>query len=102
MPVMTISIFRERVSHLAGLLAREHEALALFISELAAFDAERCWESLGYPSLFELSSPLAKWLPSVMGSGRSGRSRRLGPASLRPHRCSSSGCPYPRRRQFTR
>jgi 5-methylcytosine-specific restriction endonuclease McrA len=53
LPVMTISTIQERVSRLAGLLAREREALALFMSELAGFDAERCWESLGYPSLFE-------------------------------------------------
>ncbi len=50
---MTTSTLHERVSRLAGLLAREREALAQFISELATFDAERCWESLGYPSLFE-------------------------------------------------
>jgi len=53
MAVMTISNIRERVSRLAGLLAREREALAHFISELAGFDAQRCWEPLGYPSLFE-------------------------------------------------
>jgi hypothetical protein len=53
LPVMTISTIQERVSRLVGLLAREREALALFMSELAGFDAERCWESLGYPSLFE-------------------------------------------------
>jgi hypothetical protein len=53
MPVMTISTIPERVSRLAGLLAREREALAQFISELAEFDVQRCWESLGYPSLFE-------------------------------------------------
>jgi 5-methylcytosine-specific restriction endonuclease McrA len=53
LPVMTITTLQERVSRLAGLLAREREALAQFISELAAFDAERCWESLGHPSLFE-------------------------------------------------
>ncbi len=50
---MTTSTIQERVSRLAGLLAREREALALFISELADFDARRCWESMGYPSLFE-------------------------------------------------
>jgi hypothetical protein len=53
MPVMTISNIPERVSRLAGLLAREREALAQFIAELADFDVQRCWESLGYPSLFE-------------------------------------------------
>jgi hypothetical protein len=53
MPVVTTSNLQERVSRLAGLLAREREALAQFISELADFDAQRCWESLGYPSLFE-------------------------------------------------
>jgi hypothetical protein len=53
LPVMTITTIQERVSRLAGLLAREREALAQFISELADFDAQRCWESLGYPSLFE-------------------------------------------------
>ncbi len=50
---MTTSTLHERVSRLAGLLGREREALAQFISELADFDAQRCWESLGYPSLFE-------------------------------------------------
>ncbi len=49
---MTTTI-RERVSRLAGLLAREREALAEFIAELADFDERRCWEELGYPSLFE-------------------------------------------------
>jgi hypothetical protein len=53
MLAMTTSTIPERVSRLAGLLAREREALAQFISELADFDAQRCWESLGYPSLFE-------------------------------------------------
>jgi hypothetical protein len=53
MSAMTISNIPERVFRLAGLLAREREALAQFISELADFDGQRCWESLGYPSLFE-------------------------------------------------
>ncbi len=44
---------RERVSRLAGLLSREREALAEFISELADFDLRRCWEERGYASLFE-------------------------------------------------
>lgn len=48
----TITI-QERVSRLAGLLAREREALAEFVAELADFDADRSWERLGYPSLFE-------------------------------------------------
>ncbi len=50
---MTMTTIRERVSHLAGLLAREREAMAEFIAELADFDLLRCWEGLGYPSLFE-------------------------------------------------
>jgi hypothetical protein len=50
---MTISNLQERVSRLVGLLAREREALAQFISELADFDAQRCWEPLGHSSLFE-------------------------------------------------
>ncbi len=50
---MNTTNIRERVSRLAGLLAREREALAEFISELAELDASRAWEALGYPSLFE-------------------------------------------------
>jgi hypothetical protein len=50
---MTPITIQERISHLAGLLAREREALAEVISELADFDQRRCWEELGYPSLFE-------------------------------------------------
>ncbi len=50
---MTITNARERVSRLAGLLSREREALAEFISELADFDLRRCWEERGYASLFE-------------------------------------------------
>ncbi len=53
MLVMTTSTIPERLSRLAGLLAREREALAQFISELADFEAQRCWQSLGYPSWFE-------------------------------------------------
>jgi hypothetical protein len=50
---MTTECIRERVSRLAGLLAREREAMAEFLSDLADFDQRRCWEELGYPSLFE-------------------------------------------------
>ncbi len=41
------------VSRLAALLRNERRSMADFISELAAFDRRRCWEELGYPSLFE-------------------------------------------------
>jgi hypothetical protein len=50
---MTTESIRERVSRLAGLLAREREAMAEFVVDLADFDQRRCWEQLGYPSLFE-------------------------------------------------
>jgi hypothetical protein len=42
-----------RVARLAGLLRREREAIAEFLVELSAFHAQRCWEELGYPSLFD-------------------------------------------------
>ena len=50
---MTTTTIREHVSRLAGLLAREREALVEFIAELADFDRRRSWEELGYPTLFE-------------------------------------------------
>jgi 5-methylcytosine-specific restriction endonuclease McrA len=90
LPVMTTITIQERVSRLAGLLAREREALAEFIAELASFDAGRSWEELGYPSLFEfLTRELrlsrgaafyrtkAVWLvqrfPEVLGAIREGK-----------------------------
>ncbi|MFL5262101.1 MAG: HNH endonuclease [Anaeromyxobacteraceae bacterium] len=39
-------------TRLAGLLAREHAALAEFLVALADFDRERRWVELGYTSLF--------------------------------------------------
>src|SRR5512142_219322 len=51
--MITITSIQDRVSRLAGLLAREREALAEFISELAEFDTSRSWEQLGYPGLFD-------------------------------------------------
>ena len=44
---------REDSSRLADLLRCEHRALAEFLVALAAFDRERRWVELGYPSLFE-------------------------------------------------
>ena len=43
---------RELTSRLAGLLHREHAAMADFLVALADFDHGRHWESLGYKSLF--------------------------------------------------
>ena len=44
---------REDTSRLADLLRGEHHALAEFLIALAAFDRERRWVELGYPSLFD-------------------------------------------------
>jgi hypothetical protein len=44
---------RERTALLAALLRREHDALAEFLVELAAFDHARRWAELGYASLFQ-------------------------------------------------
>jgi len=50
---MTAMPTHDLVSRLAALLRNERRAMADFISELAEFDRRRCWEELGYPSLFE-------------------------------------------------
>jgi hypothetical protein len=44
---------QDLVARLATLLRNERRAMADFIAELAEFDRRRCWEELGYPSLFE-------------------------------------------------
>jgi hypothetical protein len=49
---MTSMPTQDLVSRLAALLRNERRAMADFISELAEFDRRRCWEELGYPSLF--------------------------------------------------
>lgn len=49
----TTSSTHDLVSRLAALLRNERRAMADFVSELAEFDRRRCWEELGYPSLFE-------------------------------------------------
>ena len=43
---------RDFTSHLAGLLRREHAALAEFLVALADFDRKRLWLELGHASLF--------------------------------------------------
>ncbi len=43
---------REETTRLAGLLRREHHALAEFLVALAVFDRERRWVELGHASLF--------------------------------------------------
>jgi hypothetical protein len=47
-----MSIARELSTRLAELLLHEHSAMADFLVALAAFDAKRHWETLGYDSLF--------------------------------------------------
>ena len=47
-----MSSAREDAVRLSELLRREHHALAEFLIALAAFDRERRWVELGYPSLF--------------------------------------------------
>ena len=47
-----MSSAREETVRLSELLRREHHALAEFLIALAAFDRERRWVELGYPSLF--------------------------------------------------
>jgi hypothetical protein len=44
---------RALTENLAALLRREHDALAEFLVALAAFDHDRVWVQLGYPSLFD-------------------------------------------------
>jgi hypothetical protein len=44
---------RALTANLAALLRREHVALADFLVALAAFDHDRGWIQLGYPSLFD-------------------------------------------------
>jgi 5-methylcytosine-specific restriction endonuclease McrA len=44
---------RALTENLAALLRREHDALAEFLVALAAFDRDRVWVQLGYPSLFD-------------------------------------------------
>jgi hypothetical protein len=44
---------RALAENLAALLRREHDALAEFLVALAAFDHDRVWVQLGYPSLFD-------------------------------------------------
>ena len=44
---------RESSRRLAGLLRREHAALADFLVALADFDRQRLWLRLGFPNLFE-------------------------------------------------
>jgi hypothetical protein len=44
---------RALTDNLAALLRREHDALAEFLVALAAFDHDRVWIQLGYPSLFD-------------------------------------------------
>jgi hypothetical protein len=44
---------RALTDNLVALLHREHDALAEFLVALAAFDHDRVWVQLGYPSLFD-------------------------------------------------
>ncbi len=50
LPSMTNA--RDFTSRLADLLRREHGAMAEFLVQLVAFDRQRLWVELGYPSLF--------------------------------------------------
>jgi len=43
---------RDHANALAELLRREHGAMADFLTNLAAFDRDRLWVELGYPSVF--------------------------------------------------
>ncbi len=50
---MTTTATRDLVARLAELLANERSALADFLLALADFDRRRCWEELGYASLYD-------------------------------------------------
>jgi hypothetical protein len=77
---------REFTSRLADLLRREHGAMADFLVALAAFDRQRLWVELGYPSLFYF---LHRELGLSKGAAHYARPRRSS-SSAAPR--SSSPC----------